>query len=133
MRNMKSYTGNCFDFYKKVVESKNKTKNDPNYKNRLVALEPRMDPVFKGYKEFFDLNTLFQLGPSCFKGQSKKDLLKLYRYKASLFQKLNNDLIKLENGRTNNICPFCTINTVNTLDHIVPKKSFQSSQLILSI
>lgn len=48
----------------------------------------------------------------------------LYRYNAKKFKDLKYELTTTPNGRISNICPFCQLEIVGTLDHILPKTTF---------
>ena len=51
----------------------------------------------------------------------KIDLIRLYKYSSKPFTVLKNKLVSRPNNREDHTCQYCTINSVNTLDHIMPK------------
>lgn len=53
----------------------------------------------------------------------KKALLSLYRYDATVFRNLKNSLTTV-NGRIVVMCPMCTIDTIGSFDHILPKEEY---------
>jgi hypothetical protein len=57
-------------------------------------------------------------------GNDKADLLKLYKYKSKLIQKLKKNVTTTATNRIISTCQNCTINEINSFDHIVPKDEF---------
>lgn len=56
---------------------------------------------------------------------TKADALRgLYSYRAKKFKELKTKLTTTPQGRISNICPYCQLDTVGTLDHILPKQPF---------
>ena len=57
--------------------------------------------------------------------KGKADALQdLYNFRAKKFQELKKDLTTTSKGRISNICPYCQLDIVGTLDHILPKTAF---------
>ena len=55
----------------------------------------------------------------------KKDALRdLYSYRAKKFKELKKELTTTPRERISNVCPYCQLDKVGTLDHILPKTPF---------
>lgn len=124
MKRVKKYQGDSFEFHQKVVNSKHRTKNDSTYKERINILENVIKRQFEEHDKLFDTDKLEFLSPAPLADDQKKDLITLYNYKTKPFQQLNDILTTGENGTRQPLCPFCTINNVNTFDHFIPKNTF---------
>ncbi|MCJ8510816.1 HNH endonuclease [Acinetobacter lwoffii] len=127
MINLNSYNGDSISFLQEVVNSKKRGKGEqfPFYKDRITLLFPVLKSAYHVYDAAFTSNDLLYLVPlSSIDTNQKDDLLKLYKYGSKPFIKLKNAIISLPNDYELNTCQYCTINDVNTLDHIVPKESF---------
>lgn len=124
MRKIKEYQEDSFEFHKKVVDSKHKRTTDPTYKDRVRALNTIIERKFKEYDTYFNRDDLASLSPKNLTNEQRNDLKALYDYGTKPFQQLNDILTTGDNGTRQPICPFCTINNVNTLDHLIPKSEF---------
>lgn len=124
MKNLKPYTECSNTFLDNVLNSKKNSTKDPNYKNRVEILKPNVKNKFTTYDAEHKDNNLASLTAHGYSGQDKADLLKLYKYDNSVIQKLNEKVTTLEGDRILNTCQNCTINEINSLDHIVPKDEF---------
>lgn len=124
MRKLIAYTDSAFSFFKKVVSSKKNTSADPTYKERLVAMEGTLQPLFENYDNNFAINDLETLNAYAFTEGQREDLLKLYSYKSAIMQKLKIQLTTLELNQVLNTCQCCTIGEVGTFDHMAPKDEF---------
>jgi len=124
MKNLKSYIGDSFSFHRDVIKSKNKRKNDAEYKIRVESLNNEIEQQFDFYKEKFDTNTLESLTAIGYNGSNKSDLQELYDYDSKLLQKLQIELTTDENNRVNNTCQNCSIGEVNSFDHYLPQSEF---------
>lgn len=124
MKNISYYKDDTFEFHKKVISSKNNTKKDPLYKSSISSLNTSIKSKFISYETNFNLNTLELLTPHGFIGPNKERLLKLYSYKNSVISQLKQTLTTDEHNRIFNTCQNCTINEVNSLDHVLPKEEF---------
>jgi len=124
MRKIKKYNGDSFTFHQSVVKSKHHRPKDPTYKDRVNILGPDIQDQFSNHDEAFKKDSLTSLSPKRLTIDQKRDLMALYDYGAKPFQKLNDILRTGENGTRQPICPFCTINNSNTLDHLIPKSEF---------
>lgn len=124
MKKINPYKGNSFDFHIEVVKSKHRTVKDPTYKDRIENLKGTIQKQFQEYDKQFSLDNLPILSPEALSPQEQADLKLLYKYDTKPFQKLNDILTTGENNTRQPLCPFCTINNVNTLDHLIPKTEF---------
>jgi len=124
MRNVKFYTDSCFEYHKAIIASKNKTKDDPDYKNRVSLLNNDIENQYISFDDYFTKNELAMLSNLSYSGQNKTDLLSLYSYKSSVIQKLKTQITTSDTGRIINTCQNCTIGEINSFDHLVPKDEF---------
>ncbi|MET4082959.1 hypothetical protein ABIB40_002926 [Pedobacter sp. UYP30] len=123
MINVDSYNKNAFEFYKKVCQKKRNPDVDPNYKNRLLELDVNIGQFFDNYDLAFSGNLLENLNPYGYVNPNADDLCKLYKYSSATLQKLKTIVTTTKNGRKVQ-CQNCTMNEVNSLDHLLPKEKF---------
>lgn len=129
MFNIRPYSSASTDFLKKVIKSKRKRKDDtapPFYKDRIVKFNQDLAQPYSNYDSSFQSNTIYTLvNNQQFQSNAiKADLLDLYSYSSKPFVELKNELVKLPNNRSFDTCQYCAINSINTLDHILPKEKF---------
>lgn len=124
MKKIKVFTDNSFDFHTEVVNSKHYRRTDPTYKDRIIALNEAVREQFENHDTEFERDNLAILVPKNLGAQEKQDLISLYDYNTKPFQRLNCILTTSETGKRQPVCPFCTINNVNTFDHLIPKMEF---------
>lgn len=124
MKNLKRYKECSSTFLDDVLKAKNNHKKDPDYKDRVEILKPYVKIKYSTFDAEHTANNLASLTAHGYAGQEKIDLLKLYKYDNSVIQKLNEKVTTLEGNRLINTCQNCTINEINSLDHIVPKDEF---------
>lgn len=128
MINIQSYSEDSLTFIENVINSKHTLSNEPTpcYKFRMISLLPDLKPFIDKYDEAHHTNTLTEIiaDPKFKNTIIKEDLLKLYSYKTKAFIKLKNKLTELPNNRSFDTCQYCGINSINTLDHILPKTNF---------
>lgn len=124
MRNLKPYTKCSKAFFDEVLETKENSPEDPQYLDRVEILKPDVKDNYTVFDLEHTANNLASLQAHGYINQNKTDLLKLYQYNNSVIQKLNNEVTTLEGNRLINTCQNCTINEINSLDHIVPKNEF---------
>lgn len=119
MKNCKPYDKSSFDFYKMVYLKK----QDNALKARLTAMDPLMQLHFDDYDQQFNANNLETLVANGYINQPKADLSELYRYDSATLSNLKTILTTTESGRVVK-CQNCTINDVNTFDHLLPQSEF---------
>mgnify|MGYP006196367895 FL=1 len=124
MKNLNVFNGNTHDFLDDVVNSKKNTQDDPNYKERLAILTPDVKLCFITFDIVNNANNHISLVPHGYVTPDKDDLLKLYNPKAKKLVDFKNTATTILDNRASTICQYCTINSANTLDHIVPKSQF---------
>lgn len=124
MKAIKVYSGDSFEFHKEVVANKKYRPKDPTYKDRIIALTPTIKELFKRHDQHFENDTLARLVPERFSDDQQMDLESLYKYSTTPFIRLKTILTTDDNGCIQPLCPFCTINNANTLDHLIPKAEF---------
>lgn len=128
MFNVIYYSNNSIDFLNTVIKSKNKRpkENQPFYKDRIVKFKTELALPFNNYDLAFTSNILYTVqNDKKFQIKcDKDDLLNLYSYSSKIFVNFKNDLVKLPNDRSFDTCQYCGINSINTLDHILPKDLF---------
>jgi hypothetical protein len=120
MKNLKPYQDNCFEIHKEAVNKKQKS----DLKNRLIQLNPEIEVEYKKFLEKFSSNKLESLFPNKSLAASKDDLLTLYRYQSSVIISVREKIRKLQIRTIVSTCQNCTIDSVNTLDHLLPKSNF---------
>jgi len=124
MKNIVPYNENTFDFHKKVISKKRNPNTDPNYKTMVLSYNDAIQAAFTSYDEKFIDNQLEEIQRIGYTGVDKERLLKLYSYKAKIFQKLKVKMTTRGDNIIDNICQNCTISEVNSFDYILPKDEF---------
>lgn len=124
MKKIKEYQGDSLEFHNNVVESKHHRPTDPTYKERIRSLDDVIEEQFEEHNIMFQRDDLASLSPKILTDGQKSDLKALYDYGTKPFQQLNDILTTGDNGTRQPLCPFCTINNVNTFDHLIPKSEF---------
>jgi hypothetical protein len=124
MRNLKAFEDNTIAFLDEVVATRRVSGRDPNFLTRIVSYRLGLVLAYTAYDGHFAGGSLLTAVASGHVNPSKADLIKLYSYKAKMFQKLRFKLTTDDNGRLINTCQNCTINEVNSFDHLLPKDEF---------
>lgn len=119
MKKVDHYTDNAFEFHEAVVSNK----RDEHVKTLLSAYEAILKSAFEDYDFHFNDDSLIELEALNLSDELKKALLSLYRYDATVFRNLKNSLTTV-NGRIVVMCPMCTIDTIGSFDHILPKEEY---------
>jgi len=120
MKNLKPYKDDCFDIHKRAVNKK----QTGDLKERLAKLNSNVETEYKIFLEKFTMNQLGQLIPNTALSLSKADLLTLYSYQSSVIISVRESIRKLQIKTIITTCQNCTIDTANTLDHLLPKTSY---------
>lgn len=120
MKNLAPYNDDCFEVHKMAV----KKKRDITLKNRLKAIEGLIETEYKTFDDKFSRNQLYILIPSKQLQSAKDDLLELYGYQTAVIRAVRGNIRNLQVKTIITTCQNCTIDTVNSLDHILPKSSF---------
>ena len=118
MKNLKSYSEDCFKVYKEAVENKNKNKDI------LLNIQDKIESQFDIYSGKFRDKKLYEITSLAFSEEEKESLINLYQYRSAIIQKIKGAILDSQEITINNTCQYCTLSEVSTLDHIIPKKSF---------
>ena len=118
MKNLKSYSEDCFKVYKEAVENENKNKDI------LLNIQDDIESQFDIYSGKFRDKKLYEITSLAFSEEEKESLINLYQYRSAIIQKIKGAILNSQERTINNTCQYCTLSEVSTLDHIIPKKSF---------
>ena len=124
MRNLKPFEENTITFFDEVVAARRVSDLDPDFLTRIVSYRTGLVIAYTAYDGHFDGQSLITAVAAGHVHPTKADLIKLYSYKAKVFQNLQFKLTTDENRRLINTCQNCTINEINSFDHILPKDEF---------
>lgn len=120
MKKVQYYSGDSFEFHKKVVA----TKRASDKKNILQSLETDIEQSYKMYNNNFANNTLSVLKPMVTTSQNKELLKGLYQFKRKAFTDLFVSLTTTKGNSRDMLCPNCTLMDCSQLDHYIPKSLF---------
>lgn len=120
MKNLIPYKNDCFEVHKNAIEKK----RDADLKERLNKLNPQVEVEYEKYIQEFETNTLSKLIANSSLAESKTDLLSLYSYQSSIIRAVRKDIQKLQIKTIINTCQNCTIDSINTMDHVLPQSAF---------
>lgn len=122
MKNLIFYPDNCFDVHRKAVNAKNKSVR----KTRLQNMDLIIEQEYKIYSDFFKKNKLNLVKPNSELNENniQSDLLSLYNYQSNTIKNLRERIRNLQPSTIQITCQNCTIDTVGTLDHILPKTAY---------
>ncbi|WP_299251301.1 hypothetical protein [uncultured Cytophaga sp.] len=120
MKNLKPYKDDCFVVHKSAVDKK----HAGDLKNRLLIINPLVQLQYDLYSDNFDKNTIGLITPSTTFSKSKDDLLTLYNYQSKVIRDVRENIKKLQIKTIISTCQNCTIDSANSLDHILPKADY---------
>lgn len=121
MKKIKHYTGDSLTFYEKVRDSK----RNEGLKVSLIGIQDKVKLAYENYDRAFAERQLHALETDeTLTSSQRSKLSSLYKFSAAPFQKLMNELTTNEHGQADKACPFCSINSSDTFDHILPKSIF---------
>lgn len=128
MKNLIPTKQDPYEFYTEVVKNKRVSADEKeqgsSQKARVSKLCGTIETAFKNYGNNFQHDSWELLTPIGYAGLNKTDLLSLYRYKATKFTLLKNELTTDDKNCKFNTCQYCTINSINSFDHYVPKNDY---------
>ena len=124
MKNLNAHIEPAIDFFDNVLAAKNRTENDPNYNARITLLRSNILATYTAYDDSFATDNLISMAAHGYIAPAKDDLLKMYAYKNKPFQKLKTAITTTAKNRIINTCQNCTINEINSFDHLLPKDEF---------
>lgn len=121
MINFQYYTGSAFDLYKTAVENK----TDKDGKAVLKQMEDRVKGAYELYDNTFEKHNIHTLSPSTsFTENEKTELYGLYGSNKKIVREIR-EWLDINNKPTYlNICPYCSLNSANTTEHILPKQKY---------
>lgn len=121
MINFNFYSGVPFNLYKDAVERK----NGGSAKERLENIEDKVEKSYQKYGAAFHGHQVHAVEVDSSYSDSDKDLLlSLYGSQKTIVKEIR-QWIDAHNKRTYlRKCPYCTINTANTTEHILPKSKY---------
>ena len=117
---MKRYAGGKtpYELFSEAVDRKNK--NSPD----TIALngnKHKVEIAFRYYERAMDNRKLGLLSPSEKLSSIKQHLLGMFSSGCKLVKDFRAWHFKNNPQTYNNVCPYCTINSANTTEHIFPK------------
>ncbi|EOA3855634.1 hypothetical protein [Vibrio metschnikovii] len=126
MLKIKHYQEDSYSFYNDIVVSKRNTKNNPTFKVDINTLANTQSSYFENYDDHFFNNSLIRIEAAEYAKIDKENLQTLYSYRSKKIQELKNSLTihPLHKERILNTCQNCTINEVDTMDHILGQTKF---------
>lgn len=124
MKNLNVFNTNTHAFLDEIIASKKYSPKDPHYKTRIDLLVPNVRLCYDNFDLAHTNNNQQILVAHGYVDIEKGDLLKLYNPKAKKLVEFKNSTTTILDNRASNVCQYCTINSANTLDHIVPKSEF---------
>lgn len=121
MKKREKYSKNPYGFHKEVVSRKQLSRRE-----KASLLRRKIRRRFGLYKRMMVADNLEELrNHQLIMPERKKAALRnLYSYRAKRFKELKMELTTTPKGRINNACPYCQLDMVGTLDHILPKTPF---------
>lgn len=120
MKNLVSYPHNSIDVHLTAVERKKSSDS----KRKLISIESNIRTDYTEYDLHFHENKLENIPVKPFYQSFKSDLQSLYDYQNSTIKEVKGHIEKLQVRTIRNTCQNCTINSANTLDHILPQGEF---------
>ena len=120
MINMKRYAGGKtpYELFSEAVDRKDKNTIALNKNKNKVEI------AYRYYERAMDNQKLASLSPSKVLSNIKQPLLGMYSSGCKLVKDFRNWHFKNNPKTYNNLCPYCTINSANTTEHILPKEIY---------
>lgn len=126
MLKIKPYDGVSFSFYQEVIDSKRNTANKPRLIQELASISDNQSDCFDSYDEAFTSNTLADIEAESYNNRDKTNLKELYNYRSKKIRMLKDLLTRhpLYPENILNTCQNCTINEVDSMDHVLGQTEF---------
>ncbi len=121
MKNLKPYPDDCFNVYEKAVNSKHASQE----KTLLLSLRQGIQDEYIQYENHFNENILERLNPNSQYQDCKTELKSLYNYQSKTIREIRTKINEAQiNNTIQSTCQNCTIDSISTFDHILPKEEF---------
>ncbi|MGE8553998.1 MAG: HNH endonuclease signature motif containing protein [Chryseobacterium jejuense] len=120
MKNLKNFDEDCFEIYKEAVRNK----DAGGKKETLSLIKPTIRLLYLDYSDKFRDNEIYNLTSHGFADEEKDYLIDLYQYKSAIIKKVKKKILDSQIITINATCQYCTLNSINTLDHFIPKGDF---------
>lgn len=112
----------AIDFFLDVVNNKRKPQYNQWPSNVVVN---QIRTLFNEYENKLSSNTLENLSATfAWEKNDKENFLDLYSFRSAKFKKLYQALTTTSNNIVDKVCPYCYMETSESLDHFVPKTPF---------
>jgi hypothetical protein len=120
MKNLLPYRNDCLEFYDTALHRK----RDDGLKQRLANIRVNIEAAYNLYNQAFNINYLQNLtaGPQFITYTS--DLHSLYSYGSKTIRELKKHVDEIQEYFLSNVCQNCTINSVNSMDHVLGQAQF---------
>lgn len=126
MLKIRHYEAQSFLFYLEIANAKRNTEKKPRIKQELEAITDKQSACFDVYDEAFSSRRLAFIAPEQYSASDKANLKSLYSYRIKKVQELKQLLTThpLYRDRILNTCQNCTINEVDSMDHILGQSGY---------
>ena len=123
MINMKRYAGEKtpYELFSEAVDRKDKNSTDTI---ALNANKHKVEIAYRYYERTMDSQKLGSLTPSRVLSSIKEHLLGMYSSRCKLVKDFRTWHFNNNPQTYYNVCPYCTINSANTTEHILPKEVY---------
>lgn len=123
MINMKRYAGEKtpYELFSEAVDRKDKNSADTI---ALNANKHKVEIAYRYYERTMDSQKLGSLTPSRVLSSIKEHLLDMYSSRCKLVKDFRTWHFNNNPQTYYNVCPYCTINSANTTEHILPKEVY---------
>lgn len=120
MKNLRHYRTACFPIHQQAVAAK----RDVNLRLRLEALHALIEAAYAQFDNYYTPQQWNQLVPDTILATSRDDLLTLYVYQSAVIRAIRKNVQDLQIQTVSTTCQNCTLDSVSTLDHMLPKSAF---------
>ncbi|MFR9543030.1 MAG: HNH endonuclease [Rikenellaceae bacterium] len=122
MKNLKAYNSDATKAYKDAVQRKGTS----DAKDCLLQIETKVCDAYQKYKDCFDANSLCNIQESDFavSADEKRHLLDMYSYRSKIIKDIKANITNQQLVTIQTTCQNCTIDSVGTMDHIIPKEKY---------
>jgi hypothetical protein len=121
MKNLNPFSGDAKKEYKSAVARKPK---DSESRKRLELIVSNIEAAYDIYKGNFDSKSLHSVTSQDLSSEIRKDLVDMYDYQSRIIRNIRADITNQQVITIQSTCQNCTIDSVNTMDHVLPQKKF---------